>query len=446
MPPAPLDALLSYLEHQPEPRILIDRNYTIIAANRAYHATFGNQQQLIGRHCYEVSHHYTRPCDQAGETCPLKASMQSGQSQRTLHLHHTARGEEHVDVELTPIRNQDGEITWFVEMMHQIKQATAHPDHNGLVGRSPPFNRMLELIERVAPADAAVVLLGESGTGKELVAEAIHNASKRRNGPFVPVDCSGVTETLFESELFGYEKGAFTGATQRKQGLVEAASGGTLFLDEVGDIPLSLQVKLLRLLETGTYRRVGGVEPLRANFRLISATHRNLKTMVEQEQFRKDLYYRISTFPIHLPALAERREDIPLLAQALLARILPNRSLELHPDASNLLLQLNYPGNIRELRNILERATLLTDSNTILPEHLACDTMAPEPTSNPFYGSHIIPLDTLEQHYLQWASAHHKLERKLLAEKLGISERTLYRKLKHKSNSDKSLDQGPKRS
>ena len=426
-----LPALLSYLEHQPEPRILLDRNYTIIAANRAYRETFGGQQQIVGRHCYEVSHHYTRPCDQAGETCPLKASMQSGQSQRTLHLHHTARGEEHVDVELTPIHNQEGEITWFVEMMHQIRQASAHPDHNGLVGRSQPFNRMLELVERVAPSDAAVLLLGESGTGKELVAEAIHNASRRRNGPFVPVDCSGVTETLFESELFGYEKGAFTGASQRKQGLVEAASGGTLFLDEVGDIPLSLQVKLLRLLETGTYRRVGGIEPLRANFRLVSATHRPLKNMVEQEHFRKDLYYRISTFPIHLPSLSQRREDIPLLAKALLTRINPQRNLELHPDAINLLLQLEYPGNIRELRNILERASLLSDNDTLMPEHLASDTIATESTSsNPFYGTSIIPLEALEQHYLQWASAQHQLDRKQLAEKLGISERTLYRKLR----------------
>ncbi len=427
-----LPALLSYLEHQPEPRILLDRDYTIIAANRAYRETFGGQQQIVGRHCYEVSHHYTRPCDQAGETCPLKASMQSGQSQRTLHLHHTARGEEHVDVELTPIHNQEGEITWFVEMMHQIRQASAHPDRNGLVGRSQSFNRMLELVERVAPSDAAVLLLGESGTGKELVAEAIHNASRRRNGPFVPVDCSGVTETLFESELFGYEKGAFTGASQRKQGLVEAASGGTLFLDEVGDIPLSLQVKLLRLLETGTYRRVGGIEPLRANFRLVSATHRPLKKMVEQEQFRKDLYYRISTFPIHLPSLSQRREDIPLLAKALLTRINPQRNLELHPDAINLLLQLDYPGNIRELRNILERASLLSDNDILMPEHLANDPIATEPTSrNPFYGTSIISLDALEQQYLQWVSAQHQLDRKQLAEKLGISERTLYRKLRN---------------
>jgi len=244
----------------------------------------------------------------------------------------------------------------------------------------------------------------------------------------VVVDCSGLTESLFESELFGYEKGAFTGATQRKQGLVESARGGTLFLDEVGDIPLNLQVKLLRLLETGTYRRVGGLEPLRADFRLVAATHRNLKKMVEQETFRKDLYYRISTFPIHVPSLAERREDIPLLSAALLERISPKRKLKLHPDAIAKLQACSYPGNIRELRNILERASLMTDGDTVMPEQLAIEAensgqMADIPRLA------IIPLEQAEKQYLQWADANCQGDRRMLAQMLGVSERTLYRKL-----------------
>lgn len=427
-----LAELLSYLDSLTEPRILLDKDYTIIAANKAYRAAYGENRPLVGRRCYEVSHHYTRPCDEAGESCPLKTSARSGLPQRVLHLHHTPRGEEHVDVELTPIRNQEGEIVFYVEMMHTVREASARPAARGLVGRSPAFNKMLGLIERVAPSDAAVVLLGESGTGKELVAEAVHEASRRRQGPFVPVDCSGVTETLFESELFGYEKGAFTGANQRKQGLVEAASGGTLFLDEVGDIPLGLQVKLLRLLETGTYRRVGGVEPLRADFRLISATHRDLKKMVEQETFRKDLYYRISTFPIHLPSLSERREDIPLLAETLLERISSGRKFTLHPDTLALLASCDFPGNIRELRNMLERASLLADGDIIMPEHLDPELAAqPAPVATAFSGQQIISLDTLEQRYLQWALMRMSDDRKGLAQKLGISERTLYRKLKN---------------
>ncbi|MDO9394268.1 MAG: sigma-54-dependent Fis family transcriptional regulator [Methylotenera sp.] len=423
-----ISELLSYLDSQPEPRIVMDKNYIIIAANAAYHSEYGNSVPLVGRHCYEVSHHFDRPCDEVGESCPLKLSASTGRSQRVLHLHQTPRGEEHVDVELTPIHNSSGEIVYFVEMIQTIRDASTHPSSRGLVGRSAVFNNMLGLIERVAPSEASVLLLGESGTGKELVAQAVHNASKRANEPFVAVDCSGLTETLFESELFGYEKGAFTGATQRKHGLVESASGGTLFLDEVGDIPLSLQVKLLRLLETGTYRRVGGVDPLRADFRLVSATHRDLKQMVKQESFRKDLYYRISTFPIHLPSLSQRREDIPLLSATLLARISPERKLNLHSDTLAQLEACDFPGNIRELRNILERASLMADSDIIMPEHLALDYNEPKPSEN-VMSQAIIPLEQAEQHYLQWAVSQHKGDRRTLAKTLGISERTLYRKL-----------------
>ena len=421
--------LLSYLDSQPQPRIVMDKNYTIIAANTAYHTEYGNSSPLVGRHCYEVSHHFIRPCDEAGESCPLKLSAATGRPQRVLHLHQTPRGEEHVDVELTPIHNSNGEIVYFVEMIQTIHDASALPSSRGLVGRSAAFNNMLGLVERAAPSEASVLLLGESGTGKELVAQALHNASRRASKPYVVVDCSGLTESLFESELFGYEKGAFTGATQRKHGLVESASGGTLFLDEVGDIPLNLQVKLLRLLETGTYRRVGGVEPLRADFRLVSATHRDLKKMVEQESFRKDLYYRISTFPIHLPALAERREDIPLLSATLLARINPERKLNLHPDALAQLESCDFPGNIRELRNILERASLMADSDTIMPEHLTLEFIESQHPEM-LVSQAIVPLEQAEQHYLQWAAAQHTGDRLTLAKILGISERTLYRKLR----------------
>ena len=425
-----ISELLSYLDSQPQPRIVMDKNYTIIGANAAYSAQYGDSTPLVGRHCYEVSHHFDRPCDEAGESCPLKLSHQTGLPQRVLHLHQTPRGEEHVDVELTPIHNKSGELVYFVETMQTVRGVGTDPSSRGLVGRSAVFNNMLGLIERVAPSEASVLLLGESGTGKELVAQAVHNASNRGNKPYVVVDCSGLTESLFESELFGYEKGAFTGATQRKHGLIESASGGTLFLDEIGDIPLNLQVKLLRLLETGTYRRVGGVEPLRADFRLVSATHRDLKAMVEQESFRKDLYYRISTFPIHLPSLSERREDIPLLSATLLARINPKRKLKLHPDTVATLQSRNYPGNIRELRNILERASLMTDGNTIMPEHLAIDSIGYHEHDNAISPDTIVPLEQAEQQYLQWADSQYEGDRRALAKMLGISERTLYRKLR----------------
>ncbi len=248
-----------------------------------------------------------------------------------------------------------------------------------------------------------------------------------------------MTETLFESELFGYEKGAFTGATHRKQGLVEAASGGTLFLDEIGELPPSLQVKLLRLLETGTYRRVGGVETLRADFRLISATHRDLAAMVKADSFRRDLYFRINTFPVRMPALRERPEDLPLLAESLLARVAAQRRLRLSPAALAALAAMPFEGNIRELRNLLERASLLADGDEIEPAHLVdIDAAAPPlPTRETAVSApiaqaqrHWLTLDDNEREYLAWAVKNHQGDRPSLARRLGLSERTLFRKLR----------------
>ena len=425
---SPTNELISFLETHPDAQIVMDAHYRILAANAAYRRIYAGGRDVIGQTCYAVSHGYSRPCDECGESCPLAASRASGEPNRVLHLHHTPRGEEHVDVELTPIHDALGQVAYFVERMLTVREASSFPAESGLVGKSPPFNRMLELVRRVAPSATTALLLGESGTGKELVAQAIHQQSGREHGPFVVVECSGLTESLFESELFGYEKGAFTGANQRKIGLVESASGGTLFLDEVGDIPLSLQVKLLRLLETGTFRRVGGVETLRADFRLIAATHHDLKGMVERDSFRRDLYYRLSVFPIHLPALRERREDIVLLAETLLTRLAPGRAYVLGDEMRARLLAYDFPGNIRELRNIIERAILMADGDTLLPEHLPAE-LAGEALADMAGVDSIVPLATAERRYLQWALAHHGGDRKSLAEQLGISERTLYRKL-----------------
>jgi transcriptional regulator with PAS, ATPase and Fis domain len=436
----------SLIEAMPEPRIVVDTDYRILAANSAYLREYGDSQHLIGRTCFEVSHHFEQPCDQCGESCPRQTAMRSGQPSRVLHLHHTPHGEEHVDVELIPIRDAKGQIRYFMETINPLRAFGNALGANGMVGRSPAFNHMLELINRAAPAMTAVLLLGESGTGKELAAQALHSLSPRAGKPFVPVDCSGMTETLFESELFGYEKGAFTGASQRKIGLVEAAAGGTLFLDELGDIPLNLQVKLLRLLETGTFRRVGGVDTLRADFRLVAATHRGVKDMVEAGTFRRDLYYRISAFPVHLPALRERREDLPMLIDTLLRRIAPERALRVSRAALAQLAAYNFPGNVRELRNILERAVLLADGDVIdsahLPDDLTQTQAAPATTSSTHdasvttdrqgaWGDDIVSLDAAEQRYVGWALRQMGGDKKALATRLGISERTLYRKLSH---------------
>jgi len=418
----------------------MDRQYRIVAANAAYLTQFSPRASVLGRTCYEVSHRFSVPCDQAGESCPLARARESGQRERVLHLHHTPQGESYVNIELAPLRNANGEQAYFVEKMEPLRVAQSRPVVQGLVGRSASFRRMLDLVARVGPSQANVLLLGESGTGKELVAQAVHDASPRAVHPLVVVDCASLPENLFESELFGHERGAFTGANTNKPGLVEAASGGTLFLDEVGDIPLAMQVKLLRLLESGTYRRVGSTEVRRTDVRIVSATHRNLKAMVADGRFREDLYYRLSTFPIALPALRERADDIPLLAVALLDRVAPQRPLSLTAETLKLLQCHPFYGNVRELRNVLERAALLADGNSIDPVHVqwALDsgaTLAPVMVPQQPLPGTAPPVATpslrnIERAALQARLTVHRGSRAELAQKLGISERSLYRKLK----------------
>lgn len=435
-----LPELKSYLETLPEPHILFDDRYRILAANQAYLRQFGTQTSVIGRTCYEVSHHFHAPCDQCGESCPMAQAKASGQRERVLHLHHTPKGEAYVNIELVPLLDAQGKQAYYIEKMEALPLANSLPVAEGLVGRSPSFRHMLGLAARVGPSHASVLLLGESGTGKELVARAIHEASPRAQSPLVVVECASLTETLFESELFGHERGAFTGANTAKAGLVEAASGGTLFLDEVGDIPMGMQVKLLRLLESGTYRRVGSTELRRADVRLVSATHRDLHRLMAQGKFRADLYYRLSTFPIGLPPLRERAQDIPLLSEALLARVSQGRPLRLSAQALTQLASYPFPGNIRELRNVLERASLLCDGDMIEPMHIeralnpdmpwhARPTAASvgAPLASAGEGR---PLRDIESDALVAQLQQHQGSRAELAAKLGISPRSLYRKLK----------------
>lgn len=418
----PFTELSSFLQAQAEPHILFDKEYRIIAVNSAFRKYCNPQHSVIGRTCYEVSHNYEAPCDRSGETCPLAKSRRSGKSERVLHMHHTPNGEEYVSIELTPIKNQAGDITCFVEKIEPVKIAKGQTERNSLTGKSPAFSSMMNLVEKAASSDINVLLFGESGTGKELAAQAIHRASKRAAKPFTVIDCSGLSEVWFESELFGQERGSPSSAGTRKKGLIDSASGGTLFLDEVGDIPLSMQAKLLRLLETGTYRRLGSVDPRRADIRIIASTSHHLEKMVQKESFRADLYYRLNTFPIHVPSLRERQEDIPHLATFLLEKIAPDKKMFLSDEAMFHLQTHPFPGNIRELRNFLERAILLTETPEIRPEHLLLPT-----TENTMTAPCLSPPDDDAQ--LRQLMTSFKGNRKTLAKMLGISERTLYRRL-----------------
>jgi two-component system, NtrC family, response regulator HydG len=354
-----------------------------------------------------------------------------------LHVHNLPGGKEYVDVETSPVKDEKGKIIYYREVLRQTLIASAEPKASGLVGISPSFIKMLEEIHKVARENVPVLLLGESGTGKELIARALHDASSRTGKPFVPVECSGLSEMLFESELFGHHKGAFTGALFEKEGLIEVAQGGTLFLDEIGDVPSSLQVKLLRLLESHTYRKVGETKTKQANFRLVCATNRNLSHMMETGQFRQDLFYRISTFPVHLPPLRERREDIALLARSILLRISPDKKITLTKEGSDTLSRHDFPGNIREMVNLLERARIRAGGTQLTSSHFSELSSTPTHSlphnqdESPIWNQNdkIISFRELESRYLSHLLKTFPGTQAELAAQLGMSPRTLTRKI-----------------
>ncbi len=303
-----------------------------------------------------------------------------------------------------------------------------------IVTADPRLRRVLELVERVAASDVSVLVVGESGTGKELIARELHGLSARRSQPLVALNCAAVAETLAESELFGHEKGAFTGAGVRKIGLLELADGGTLFLDEIGDLAQPLQAKLLRVLETKHFRRVGGVKELPTDFRLVSATNRPLEDLVARDVFRRDLFYRINAVVMSLPPLRERPGDVPLLVSRFLEEFRPGEagSWTIAPEAMALLEGYAWPGNIRELRNVMERATLLAHGRTIRAADLGTAfVQSGATTSTPTRsGLPSLNLDELERLAITQALERTDWHQGLAAEILGLSPRTLHRKIK----------------
>jgi two-component system response regulator AtoC len=293
----------------------------------------------------------------------------------------------------------------------------------------PAMGPVVAALHKVAPTNATVLLLGETGVGKEVAARAIHAWSRRADCPFVAVNCAAIADTLLESELFGHEKGAFTGASAQRRGRIELASGGTFFLDEIGDMKPELQTKLLRVLQERRFERVGGSRTIEADVRWIAATNREVDELREGGALREDLYHRIAGFPIRLPALRERRADIPPLSDALLASIAPQLGrarLSLDAAASRWLADAPWPGNIRELANALERAAILADGPTIRLEHLIPTVAAKPRSSRPLDGT----MEEIEQAAIQRALAAAGGNRRAAADALGIGLRTLYEKLK----------------
>jgi DNA-binding NtrC family response regulator len=309
----------------------------------------------------------------------------------------------------------------------------------GLVGKSKAIQNVLDWIARAAPSDATVAIYGKSGTGKELVARAIHRQSKHAEGPFVPVNCAAIPENLIESELFGHAKGAFTGAVREHAGLFVEASSGTLFLDEIGELPLSMQAKLLRALQDGEIRSVGKTEAVKVNARLVVATNRDLEVDVSSGRFRDDLFYRLNVIPIHLPELRERPEDIPLLAIHFLERLARDGAPKrLTKSALAALERYDWPGNVRELENVMERACALVAGPEIGVEDLPPKLQAPSPAS----AAEALPLITLaetEYRLIEKTLRHFKGHLGHTADSLGMHRRTLSRKLKEYEDAGRPL-------
>ncbi|MBN2001455.1 sigma-54-dependent Fis family transcriptional regulator [candidate division KSB1 bacterium] len=302
---------------------------------------------------------------------------------------------------------------------------------DNMVGKSGAMQKVYQLVEKVAPSGATVIVRGESGTGKELVAKAIHQISNRADEPFMAVNCSALPETLLESELFGYEKGAFTGADKQKQGLFEAAANGTIFLDEIGDMTPAIQVKLLRVLQTREIVHLGGTQTIPIGARTIAATNRNLEQGVKEKSFREDLYYRINVFPIFLPPLRDRREDIPDLVAHFLTQQ-QSHPENIDPKALKLLMQYAWPGNVRELENVIERALIMAAGGIItigdLPPHIRGEAEMPisVETREP---DDLLSIDDMERRMIRKALTKAEGNKTKAAEMLGVTRRQLYSKM-----------------
>jgi len=449
--------LNSMVNSHEKPFVVIDKNYRIMAVNKAYEQHYGaTSESAVGQMCYQVSHGKDHPCSDEGEECPHEHIFNTGEAKICAHIHCDSEHHMHqVKISAFPLKGSNNEV-FLGECIEEISaDIKSQCGTNRMVGESTEFTACIDQLNIAASSDAPVLLQGETGTGKELAAEFIHTNSARNMSPFQIVDSTVLTESLFESEMFGHVSGAFTGSTGDKQGLFELAEGGTIFLDEIGDMPVSQQAKLLRVLESGQYRRVGGKNMRKANVRIICATNRHLWESVIAGTFREDLYYRIACLNIRLPGLRERINDIPVLARSLIEDI--NRSMRcsyhLMPDVFECLKSYQYPGNVRELRNVLFIAATHS-RNREIDAALIKNVLNNLPHCNDLEANeinrmrHVIAsespltaglshgreepasLKSIEEKHIRGLLERYSGNRRLVASALGISERTIYRKLK----------------
>jgi two-component system, NtrC family, response regulator AtoC len=444
-------AMQSLVDLYAQPFAVIGGDRRVRLVNRAFENAYGvPRADAVGQSCHQLLHRggpRPCPCGPDGANCPFQAVFAGGRDRVSVHTYESGIWEERfVQIQGHPLRTESGEIL-LGELIRPEEPAVAEAEAEEpgagprMAGDSLVFRRVLDRLRLAARSGAPVLLEGATGTGKELAADYIHRHSDRARGPFVTLSCTTLGGDLFESTVFGHERGALAGTADECQGLFERAHGGTLFLDEIGELPLSLQAKLLRAIENGEFRRVGSDLTRRADVRIVCTTNRDLR---QDPGFRQDLYFRVACVRVRMPSLAERTEDIPALARELLLRLgaSADRAFDLDPAALALLQAQPFPGNVRELRNVLWTAAMHSGSGTIEAKHVAAAlnvdpavheagpgrTMATAPN-----GSRVTApstLQELEARHLRDLLATHRGNRRAVAQALKVSERTVYRKLR----------------
>jgi len=421
----------------------VDREWKITSFNTAAQRITGwTAEQVIGRSCSEVFR--SSIC---GKSCAIAESLYTGKNiiNRSITILNSEGEKIPVSISASPLADHEGEIIGGVQTFRDLSALTTIPKKlsrkyrfHEIVSKSKAMQRLFTILPDVACSPSTVMIDGESGTGKELIATALYNISDRKDKPFVALNCGALPETLLESELFGYKAGAFTDARRDKPGRLAAADTGTLFLDEIGDIPASVQVKLLRVLQEKVYEPLGSNTSVEIDVRIITATNQDLKALVQQGRFREDLYYRLNVVKIHIPPLRERKEDIPLLITQFIQEFSSQFGKEIvgiSNPALKVLMRHDFPGNIRELKNIIEYAFILCEGGYILPEHLPEpfnqtdrltqeDIMLPEPDPE-----HRMTLEETEKHAIFLALENNQWKKSSTCEELGISKDTLRRKM-----------------
>ena len=414
----------------------VDGDWTITSFNKAAQKITGvSLHEAIGRKCWEVLH-----ADVCERECLLKKTLRTNRQciNRTVNVVTKSGRQIPISVSTAILKSAEGKILGGVETFRDLseveelrKEIAGRHTFADIITRDHRLVGIFDTLPAIAQSDAPVLILGESGTGKELLAKAVHALSGRAKGPFVAVNCGALPENLLESELFGYRKGAFTDAKQDKPGRFDRAKNGTLFLDEIGDLPKSVQAKLLRVLQERVYEPLGATETIESKVRIIAATNRDLAAMVASGEFRQDLYYRINVMPLTLPPLHERTSDIPLLIEHFIGHyntVYRKNVGQVSPEAMALLMAHRYPGNVRELENILQHAFILCSGSTIENKHLPLSLF--QKTSPPNDQRTPPSWEAFEKAQIEQALGRNKYNRVLTAKELGIHVATLWRKMK----------------